>query len=125
MTNKEGYNYDQFLGDSSDDFPPYSVDDSSQCSQTKINQNDDDWKYKEAYQESSRVAHKGATSISTENLKIALHNVLELAQEHLNSYPKDFGDSDKIILQQSIQITKEHMEKLEEPSVILAKADKK
>ena len=98
MVNNEGYDYEKFLSDSSDDCPKYAdgvtpnlnkvkadevTDDSSQCSPYIINQNNDEWKYKEAYQKSSSVVHKG----TTENLKIALINVLEMAKDYFADIP--------------------------------------
>lgn len=125
MTNKEGYNYDEFLEDSSDDYPRHPMSDRededflnsikdnnpSKCSKIIIHPNDDETNYKEAYEDK-------------ENLKIALHNVLELAAEQLNAhYSKDCVEANKIIAQQSIDIVRKYMDSIQDSNIILAQQD--
>ena len=97
-------------------------DDSSQCSQIRTHPNNDETNSKEAYQKSSlnRIQNK-------ENLKIALHNVLELAVEQLNSYSKDWVKANKIIAEQSkqsIEMVRKYRESIQDSNVILAQQDK-
>ena len=107
MVNQEGYNYDEFLSDSSDD--------SFQRSPYIIKQNNDDWNYREAYQKSSSVVHKG----TTEHLKIALINVVEMAKEQINN----LTNTDKVIGVESINMAEEYIKNLEDSNAMLAKAD--
>tara|TARA_R110000824_G_scaffold351534_1_gene538538 strand:+ start:407 stop:808 length:402 start_codon:yes stop_codon:yes gene_type:complete len=132
MINEDGYNYDEFLSESSDDCPKYAdgitpnlnkvksdevADDSSQCSSYTINQNNDDCNYKEAYQKSSSVVHKG----TTENLKIALINVLEMAKEYCTN---NLVNADKVIADESIRKVQKHLGQMKDSNVILAKDNK-
>lgn len=122
---------DEVLGLDNYKIPPYddgtmkmeiTDDDSSQCPDVKIKQNDDDWNYKEAYQKSSCVAHKGATIETTENIKIALINVLEMAKEYSTN---NLVDSDKVIGDESIRLIQEFLGKIEDTNIMLTKADNK
>ena len=79
MTDKNGYNYNEFLSDSSDDYPKYADGlsqeqlDGVRESSFPIKQIDDDMNYAEAY---DQPFHAEPPS----NL-IALENVLSLAEE--------------------------------------------
>ena len=135
MIDEDGYNYDEFLSDSSDDFPKYAdgitpnlnkvksdevADDSSQCSSYTINQNNDDCNYKEAYQKSSSVVHKG-TTLKEENLRISLINVLEMAKEYCTN---NLVNSDKVIGDESIRKVQELLGQMKDSNAILAKDNK-
>tara|TARA_R100001594_G_scaffold142990_1_gene190491 strand:+ start:480 stop:953 length:474 start_codon:yes stop_codon:yes gene_type:complete len=122
---------DEVFGLDNYKIPPYdngtmktenTNDDSSQCPDVKIKQNDDDWNYKEAYQKSSCVDHKGSTIKTTENIKIALINVLEMAKEYSTN---NLVDSDKIIGDESIRLVQEFLGQIEDANAMLAKADNK
>ena len=96
-----------------------SQDDSSQCSPHIIKQNNYDWNYSQAYQESSSVVHKG----TTEDVKIALINVVEMAKEYINN-TEWFGiEKDKVIADDSINLIRKHLESIEDTNAMLAKAD--
>jgi len=119
MINDDGYTYP----DAS--FPPYEcptysdgitpnlnkvkadeiADDSSQCSPSKINENNMEGNKEEAYQKSSCVDHKGSTLLQ-ENLNIALINVLEMAKEYNT---QNLVDSDKVIGDESIRLVQEFL----------------
>ena len=108
MINDDGYNYPDVS------FPAYddggmrmeiTDDNSSQCSPSKINENNTKENKEEAYQKSSCVDHKGSTLLQ-ENLNIALINVLEMAKEYSTN---NLVDSDKIIGDESIRRVQEFL----------------
>lgn len=132
MINGDGYNYP----DAS--FPPYEcptypdgitpnlnkvksdeiADDSSQCLDSKINtKNNQIENQNQAYQKSSSVDHKGST-LSQENLNIALINVLEMAKEYCaNNFINEayLIEADKIIAEESISTVQEFLGQIEKP----------
>ena len=122
---------DEVLGLDNYKIPPYddgtmkmeiTDDDSSQCSPSKLNENNREVNKEEAYQKSSCVAHKGATIETTENIKIALINVLEMAKEYSTN---NLVDSDKVIGDESIRLIQEFLGKIEDTNIMLTKADNK
>ena len=86
MTNKEGYNYEEFLSDSSDDYPKYDED--IKQKHFVIKQADDDMNYQQAY--------------SQTEIHIALENVLELAGERLEQLSSTANEIE------SVQIVKDY-----------------
>ena len=136
MVNSEGYNYDQFV-DSSDEVLEVdnkdnlsynkgimNKDNSTQCSPSKTNENIMEGNKEETSHKSSCVAHKGATIPSTENLQIALINVVEMAKEQIDNYPNNFVDSERIIAEQSIKMVQDYIRTIVDSNAILAKEDK-
>ena len=136
--------YDKFLEDSSDDSPKYdegidigdgivynnlpsnenkcgNSNDSPQCSDPLvIHPKDDESNYNEAY---------GVSSINrikdSEELKIAIHNVLELAKEQTKTYLKDCVEAEKIIIDQSIKIVEGFLNDYKDSNIALAISEKK
>ena len=114
--------YDKFLKDSSDDYPKYNKNlsecsnDSPQCSDPiVIHPKDDEAKYNEAYGQSSVNRLK-----DTEELNIAIHNVLELAKEQSKEYFKDCVEADKLIAEQSIRVVEEFLSNHQDTNIGLA-----
>ena len=104
----------EYLGLDNCKIPPYddgtmkmeiTDDDSSQCPDVKLNENNIEVNKDGAYQKSSCVDHKGSTLLQ-ENLNIALINVLEMAKEYSTN---NLVDSDKIIGDESIRRVQEFL----------------
>lgn len=120
----------EYLGLDNCKIPPYddgtmkmeiTDDDSSQCPDVKLNENNMELNEDGAYQKSSCVDHKGSTLLQ-ENLNIALINVLEMAKEYNT---QNLMDSDKIIGDESIRLVQEFLGQIEDSNAMLAKADNK
>ena len=145
MTAKK--NYDKFLEDSSDDYPKYGSiehrqtlpydamgdysdfmenksecsDDSPLCSDSFIiKQTDDEANYSEAYGQSSVNRSK-----NTEEIKIAIHNILELAREQTKIHLKDCIEADKKIAEESIIIVEEFLVNYCDTNIGLALSEKR
>ena len=106
------YSYDKFLQDSSDDYPKYSDGLERLKSQTEEEGNSDD----SLERPSSTLPLK-----DIEDLKISIHNVLELAQEGIKTMSE--CDSDKEIAQKSLDMVKDFLGDLKDSNIELAKAD--
>jgi hypothetical protein len=119
--------YNKFLEDSSDDYPKYNKnlsecsDDSPPCSESIIiKQTDDEANYSEAYGQSSTKRIK-----DTEELKISIHNVLELAREQTKTYFKDCIEADKEIAEQSIRVVENFLVNYCNTNIGLALSEKR
>ena len=98
-----------------------SSDDPPQCSDSVIiKQTDDEANYNEAYGVSSINRTK-----DSEELKIAIHNVLELAKEQTKTYLKDCVEAEKIIIDQSIKIVEGFLSNYKDSNIGLAISEKK
>ena len=104
----------EYLGLDNCKIPPYddgtmkmeiTDDDSSQCPDVKLNENNMELNEDGAYQKSSCVDHKGSTLLQ-ENLNIALINVLEMAKEYCTN---NLVDSDRVIGDESIRKVQEFL----------------
>tara|TARA_R100000008_G_scaffold55046_1_gene33692 strand:+ start:659 stop:1090 length:432 start_codon:yes stop_codon:yes gene_type:complete len=130
--------YDKFLEDSSDDYPKYPMSDredeeifksikcecSNDCSSCPepvvIHPNDDEANYNEAFGKSSVNRTE-----NTEDLNIALHNVLQMAQEQTKTYFKDCIEAERLIAEQSIKIVENFLENNKDSNIELALREKK
>ena len=128
--------YDKFLQDSSDDCPKYDEgidigdgivynnlpsnknkcecsNDCSSCSDPLvIHPKDDEAKYNEAYGQSSVNRIK-----DTEELNIAIHNVLELAKEQSKTFLKECVEAERLIAEQSIRVVEEFLSNKKDPNI--------
>ena len=133
--------YDKFLEDSSDDYPKYNADPllqkwqqlekekrtenkcgcSNDCSEpVVIHPNDDEAKYNEAYGQSSVNRIK-----DTEELNIALHNVLQMAHEQTKTYFKDCVEAERLIAEESLKIVENFLANNKDTNIELALREKK
>jgi len=157
MVDKDGYNYDEFLGDLSrqkyeDCEPKYSttqeqldavkdsheIKDSPEIRENNLNQcedsndsplcsdsvvihpKDDEANYNEAYGKSLTNRNK-----DTEELKIAIYNVLELAREQTKTYFKECVEAERIIAESSIKIVEDFLVSYRDSNIGLALSEKK
>ena len=120
------YDYDKFLDDSSDDHPKYSDGLSDDCFEEKLvhdlnksGQNDDSLDRPSST--SSLNPCNDRTLIQKEDLKIAIHNVLELAQEGIKTMLE--WDADRVIAEKSLDVLKDFLIDLKDSNIELAKSD--
>ncbi len=96
MTRAEEYDYNKFLSDSSDDHPKYD----------------------------EGIEEKDAECRDTEDLKVALHNVLEVSNEWLAEQDMlSISEDDRKGIERSIRITENFLSNLADSNIALAKAD--
>ena len=113
MSRAEDYDYNEFLSDSSDDFPKY----------------DDGIKEKEAFvthQESDDAFYADAFYVGHAVIdEVALNNVLTLASERMEDirHSKDVN-ADYLIAQDSIEKVKKLLNNTQSTNIALAKNDK-
>ena len=101
MSRAEEYDYDKFLSDSSDDHP----------------------KYDEGI-ESEKTPDQPVECRDTEDLKVALHNVLEVSNEWLAEQDMlSISEDDRKGIERSIRITENFLSNLADSNIALAKAD--
>jgi hypothetical protein len=103
------YDYDKFLEDSSDDHPKYS--DGIEDQAKEQGSNDDSLE-----RPSSTLPVK-----NKEDLKIAIHNVLELAQEGRDQLLE--WDSDRLLADKSLNMVRAFLLSLKDANIELAKSD--
>ena len=120
------YDYDKFLEDSSDDHPKYADGLSDDCFEEKLVQdltesgsNDDSLERLSSIP--SLDPYNRMTLQQREDLKISIHNVLELAQEGINTMLE--WDSDKVIADKSLKILSNFLSELKDSNIELAKSD--
>jgi hypothetical protein len=101
MSRAEEYDYNKFLSDSSDDHPKYSDG-----------------------IESENTPDQQAECRDTEDLKVALHNVLEVSKEWMSEQDMlSISEEDRKGVERSIRITENFLSNLADSNIALAKAD--
>lgn len=112
MSRAEDYDYNEFLSDSSDDFPKY--DDGIEEKAFTASQESDDAFYADAFYVGHAVIDE-----------VALNNVLTLASERMEDirYSKDVN-ADYLIAQDSIEKVKKLLHNTQSTNIALAKNDK-
>ena len=121
----EEYDYDKFLEDSSDDCPKYSDGLSDGCVEEKLvndltesGSNDD--RLDRLSSIPSLDPYNRMTLQQREDLKISIHNVLELAQEGINTMLE--WDADKVIADKSLKILSNFLSELKDSNIELAQS---
>lgn len=112
MSRAEDYDYNEFLSDSSDDFPKY--DDGIEEKAFTASQESDDAFYADAFYVGHAVIDE-----------VALNNVLTLASERMEDirHSKDVN-ADYLIAQDSIEKVKKLLHNTQSTNIALAKNDK-
>tara|TARA_R110002012_G_scaffold264771_1_gene448153 strand:+ start:124 stop:474 length:351 start_codon:yes stop_codon:yes gene_type:complete len=101
MSRAEEYDYNKFLSDSSDDHPKYADG-----------------------IESEKTTDQQAECRDTEDLKVALHNVLEVSNDWLSEQDMlSISEDDRKGIERSIRITENFLSNLADSNIALAKAD--
>ena len=101
MSRAEEYDYNKFLSDSSDDHPKYADG-----------------------IESEKTPDQQAECRDTEDLKIALHNVLEVSKDWISEQDMlSISEDDRKGIERSIRITENFLSNLADSNIALAKAD--
>ena len=126
MSRADEYDYDKFLEDSSDDHPKYADGLSDDCFEEKLVQdltksgsNDDS--LERLSSTPSLDPYNRMTLQQREDLKISIHNVLELGQEGIKTMLE--GDADRVIGEKSLKIVKQFLHELKDSNIELAKSD--
>ena len=102
MSRAEEYDYNKFLSDSSDDHP----------------------KYNEGIEPKETLEVQQAECRDTEDLKVALHNVLEVSNDWLSEQDMlSISEDDRKGIERSIRITENFLSNLADSNIALAKAD--
>lgn len=121
MSRAEEYDYDKFLSDSSDDHPKYADGIESE-KPFAISQEADDAMYEDAFSASS--PRQQAECRDTEDLKVALHNVLEVSKDWISEQDMlSISEDDRKGIERSIRITENFLSNLVDSNIALAKAD--